>query len=52
MDARNRLYLTNGRGMHITALTRCKFMLARIIRGKIDRFRTKRKKTCLPTLPF
>ena len=34
------LYLTSGRGMHITALTRCKFMLARIIRGKIDRFRT------------
>ena len=38
------LYLTNGRGMHITALTRCKFMLARIIRGKIDRFRTSERR--------
>ena len=37
------LYLTNVRGMHITALTHCKFILARIIRGKIDRFRTKER---------
>ena len=38
------LYLTSGRGMHITALTRCKFMLARIIRGKISRFRTSERR--------
>ena len=38
------LYLTSGRGMHITALTRCKFMLARIIRDKIDRFRTSERR--------
>ena len=38
------LYLTSRRGMHITALTRCKFMLTRIIRGKIDRFRTSERR--------
>ena len=38
------LYLTSGRGMHITALTRCKFLLARIIRGKISRFRTSERR--------
>ena len=38
------LYLTSRRGMHITALTRCKFMLARIIRGKIDRFRASERR--------
>ena len=31
--------LTVERGMHITALTRCKFILARIIRNKIGGFR-------------
>ena len=38
------LYLTNQRGMHITALTRCKFILAWIIKGKIDRFRTSERR--------
>ena len=33
------LHLTTVRGMHITALTRCKFLLARVIQGKIDTFR-------------
>ena len=38
------LYLISGRGMHITALTRCKFLLARIIMGKISRFRTSERR--------
>ena len=37
------LYLTRERGMHVTALTRCKFLLARIIRNKLDDFRTKER---------
>ena len=38
------LHLTGERGMHITALTRCKFILARLIRGKIDQFRTNERR--------
>ena len=37
-------YLTEERGMHITALTRCKFLLARVVREKIDRFRAEERK--------
>ena len=38
------LYLIRERGMHITALTRCKFLLARIIRNKLDDFRTRERR--------
>ena len=38
------LHLTTVRGMHVTALTRCKFLLARRIRDKIDTFRTQERR--------
>ena len=37
------LYLTTVREMNITALTRCKFILARIIRDKLNAFRSKER---------
>ena len=36
-------YLVNSRGLHISALMRCKFILARKIRDKIDSFRLKER---------
>ena len=39
------VYLTSERGLHITALTRCKFLLARVIREKIKRFRSKEEES-------
>ena len=38
------LHLTAERGMHITALTRCKFLLVRIIRDKLDKFRAEERR--------
>ena len=38
------LRLTSERGMHITALMRCKFLLARIIRDKLDHFRAEERR--------
>ena len=38
------LHLTTERGMHITALTRCKFILARIVRDKLDSFRAEERR--------
>ena len=37
------LYLIRDRGMHITALTRCKYLLARVVREKIERFRVEER---------
>ena len=39
------VYLTSERRMHITALTRCKFLLARVVREKIERFRRKERES-------
>ena len=36
-------YLVNSRGLHVSALMRCKFILARKIRDKIDSFRLKER---------
>ena len=36
-------YLLNTRGLHVSALMRCKFILARKIRDKIDAFRLKER---------
>ena len=38
------LNLTIQRGIHITALTRCKYLLVRIVREKLKEFRTKERK--------
>ncbi len=38
------LHLTIDRGMHITALTRCKFLLARTIRDRLNVFRAKERR--------
>ena len=37
------LYLTTVRGMHVTALTRCKFLIARRIRDKLNELRATEK---------
>ena len=38
-------YLTSNRGLHITALTRCKFLLARRIREKLNEFRAEERQS-------
>jgi len=38
-------YLTSNRNLHITALTRCKFLLAQRVRDKLNEFRFEERKT-------
>ena len=46
------LYLINTRGLHVSALMRCKFILARKIRDKIDAISPKGTQQCISGSPL